>query len=124
MSKFIAILQGTRYSCEWEDEFIPHGITDWSEVSDEDFDLLKKAEWKSQHYNSKISPFIIIERPINEPKFIAKSIEDYKKEILAEKKKELERKQAAEQKKQANKAKQVEKLKAKLAVLEESADLK
>jgi hypothetical protein len=70
---------------------IIESITDWDEVSDEDFNVL-----------TQIGPrlgFVILERPANTPAFIAKTVADYKEMVRAE-----ERRLAAEKKARENAA--------------------
>ena len=65
---------------------IAESITDWEDVSHEDFVLLKAAEYKFEYK--------VIERIINLPTFIPKTIADYKAILL----KEQQEKEAAEKK--------------------------
>ena len=55
---------------------IANSITDWEEVTDEEFKMLQQASWRVG--------FKILERPVDAPKFIAKTISDYKAIAAAE----------------------------------------
>lgn len=83
MTHKIAIITTREYcSGEYEDSSneVVHSITDWTEVSDEDFALLSKAQY-SMPYDKQ---FRILEQPVDTPAFIAKTTADY---ILIAKKK-------------------------------------
>jgi len=87
MSHKIAIITSREYySGEYDEDYhkIVDSITDWEEVSDEDFKLLQ--------YASPRLGFSIIERPIDARKFIAKTIADYKAIALAEEEREAKEK--------------------------------
>ena len=77
MSHKIAILsiRNVEYNYNYDDYgniLITNSITDWEEVSDEDFKLLKSAETRS-------GTFRVIEQIIDQETFIAKTIEDYRR---------------------------------------------
>ena len=77
MSHKIAILsiRNVEYNYNYDDYgdiLIANSITDWEEVSDEDFKLLKSAETRS-------GTFRVIEQIIDQETFIAKTIEDYRR---------------------------------------------
>lgn len=79
MSHKIAIITSREYySGEYDEDYhkIVDSITDWEEVSDEDF--------KSLQYASQRMGFAILEQPVDAKKFIAKTIADYKAMALAE----------------------------------------
>lgn len=67
-------------------ELIAHSITDWAEVTDDEYKTLLAA--------SGTLGFRLIEQPTDVPKFVAKTVADYKAWALAE-----EARQAAEKKK-------------------------
>jgi hypothetical protein len=69
-----------------------NNITEWTEVSDEDFRLLQQAAYKMPYGQQ----FVILEQPIDTPAFIAKTIADYIKLSKQE-----EAREAAEKKKKA-----------------------
>lgn len=91
MTHKVAILKCCEVYTENSTELVAQSITDWEEISHEDFLLLKAAQ--SQFH------FVVIEQPNNTGEFIAKTIADYKKLARREKeKKEAEarkREQAA-----------------------------
>jgi hypothetical protein len=92
MSHKIAIITTKDfYSNDDYDDFsikIISSITDWQEVSDEDFRDLKAA--------SCIMGFRVLERPVDIEKFVPKTIEDYKKLVKAEAEKQAKEKKARE----------------------------
>ena len=116
MSRKIAILLSREfYTGDYDDYYhkIIDSITDWEEVSDEDYKTLQLASYTTG--------FQIIERPVNTPAFIAKTVADYlvaaKAAILKaeeEKKKRaavaLERKHKKELKDKESKLKLLKKL--------------
>jgi hypothetical protein len=63
-------------------------ITDWEEVSDEDLVVLRTM-------SSRLG-FIVLERPVNTPAFIAKTISDYKAMVKAEEARLAKEKRARE----------------------------
>lgn len=98
---------------------IAQSITDWEEVTDDEFKMLQQASWRVG--------FKIIERPIDTPKYIAKTIADYKAIAAAEEAKvaeekakreaaALERKFKKELKDKASKEKMLAKLSEELGV--------
>lgn len=99
---------------------IAESVTDWVEVTDEEYELLKKAQNYDYH-----ARFTLIERPKDELAYIKKTVADYLKwaqkiedQRLAEKKKaeeaSLARKMKKEAKTKADKLKLLEKLKQEL----------
>jgi hypothetical protein len=124
MTHKIAIITTRDFTRGYGDEYDNYGkivesITDWEEVSDEDF--------KTLIYASSRLGFSVLERPTDIKKFIAKSIADYTaiakaEEIRAaeEKKKRedaaLERKFKKELKDKASKEKMLKKLMEELGV--------
>ena len=70
---------------------IAQSITDWEEVTDEEFKMLHQASYRLG--------FGIIERPVDTPAYIAKTIADYKAIAAAE-----EAKMAAEKRKREEEA--------------------
>jgi hypothetical protein len=75
----------------YNDEYIKiiDSITDWEDVSDEEFRTLQFA-------SSKLG-FKLIERPADMPKFIAKTIKDYKAISKAEEERAAEEKKNREE---------------------------
>ena len=72
MSRKIAILLSREfYTGDYDDYYhkIIDSITDWEEVSEEDYKTLQLASYTTG--------FQIIERPVNTPAFIAKTVADY-----------------------------------------------
>ena len=59
-------------------------ITDWSEVTQEEFTLLNQASYKGQ--------FKLIERPLDEMKMIKKTVAEHLKMLKEEEEKRLEEK--------------------------------
>jgi len=123
--RYIAIIQTSETSGCYEcggSEVIANSITDWQEVSEDDFKLLLDASYKSQSYRSKLPRFQVIERPTDAPTFIARTIDEYKRLVEIETKKEEElKKKRAEQyakKKAEDAAKKVERLKRQLEKLQ------
>lgn len=89
MAHKIAIIKFLEYYPGYGDdgyEMIAHSITDWAEVTDSEYKTLRAA--------SATLGFIIIEQPTDLPKFVAKTVADYKAWALAE-----EARLAAEKKK-------------------------
>ena len=79
MSHKIAIIKFSQYTPGYGDdgyEMIAHSITDWAEVTDDEYKTLRAA--------SVTLGFTIIEQPTDLPKFVAKTVEDYKAWALAE----------------------------------------
>jgi hypothetical protein len=72
MTRKIAIIKTTDFYDGDSYKTIINSITDWQEISDEEFDLLNKANYRS-------NGFTILEQPINTKEFIAKTIADYLK---------------------------------------------
>ena len=87
---------------DYNDRVIIDSISNWDEVSDEDYTLLYKAK-------NKLGTFDIIERPINEPQFIAKTIAAYLK--IAAEEAEKERKEKEKKKRVALERKHKKELK-------------
>ena len=73
-------------------------ITDWQEISEEEFLLLQKA-------NRHKPEFMIIEKPDNQAQFIENTVSEVLQRIKKEQEQEEERKKEAEQKKLAAKLK-------------------
>jgi hypothetical protein len=99
------------------DRQLIESITDWEEVSEADFQMLSRAGGRLG--------FVVIERPVDQPAFIAKSIADYKKLVKVEEDREaalkkareaaaLERKHKKEMKTRESKRELLEKLKKEL----------
>jgi hypothetical protein len=79
MSRKIAIITTREYYSGYDGEDynkIVESITDWEEVSDEDFKTLQFAAGRMN--------FQILEQPTDMKKFVAKTIADYKAVALAE----------------------------------------
>lgn len=92
----IAIIK-SKEILHWDDfTKIADSITDWSEVSEEDFRLLQKA---SNRYTYSDKHFLIIERVNEEPNFILKTIEEYLIFEKNEEEKRLKQKEETERKK-------------------------
>lgn len=129
--RYIAVINVAESGCyECDDGEICKGITDWAEVTDEQFELLVKASAKSFGYYSKLPRFRVLERPLpnNLNSFILKTIEDYTELIKAESEKarkekekreaaKLKREEAARLKKEASKAQKIEALEKELKAL-------
>lgn len=116
------IVEYTDYGDSTIEKLIATGITDWSEVTDEDYDLLIKAQ--SYDYHDR---FTVITRPSDEPTFAAKSVADYvvwaksqDKKRQAERRKQEkeaeERKKKKEERSVASKRRQLEKLQKELGI--------
>lgn len=128
--KYIAIMQTANTGCyECEGEEVIKSITEWSEVSEDDFKILVKLSHKSYEWKSKIPQFKVLERPVDEGNFIFRVIADYKGLIEEEAKREAEAKRKREianakrlKTFEANKARvaaaKIEKLREQLAQLE------
>jgi hypothetical protein len=90
MTHKIAIITTRDYTRGYGDDYDDYGkiiesITDWEEVSDEDY--------KTLQYAAPRLNFAIIEQPTDTKKFIAKSIADYTAIAKAEAIREAEEKQ-------------------------------
>jgi hypothetical protein len=66
-------------------ELIATSITEWTEVSDSDFNILQKARFNRN--------FDILEQPVSTPEFVAHTVADYIKEAKKAEEKEKEEKQ-------------------------------
>jgi len=87
MTHKIAIIKTFEYCPGYGDdgmETIIQSITDWAEVSDEDYKTLRAA--------SATLGFKLIEQPTDLPKFVAKTVADYKAWALAEEERQVEEK--------------------------------
>ena len=71
-----------------DNEMIAMSITNWSEVSDEDFGILQKAKYSRN--------FDILEQPVSTPEFVVQTVADYIKETRKAEEKEKEEKQKRE----------------------------
>ena len=92
MTRKIAIIKtDTHYHDEYGDSYskIVDSITDWQEVTDEQFKMLVAAQ---NRFNFKI-----IEQPADTPAFIAKTISAYLKMVEELKVKEAEEKKKREE---------------------------
>jgi len=94
MTRKIAIITTRDYTRGYGDDYDDYGkiiesITDWEEVSDEDF--------KTLTYASSRLGFSLLERPVDTKKFIAKSIADYTAIAKAEEIRAAEEKKAREE---------------------------
>jgi len=92
MSRYIAIIKSREYYSGDYDEYnhkLIESITDWEEVSDEDFKTLQSASYRLE--------FTLLERPTNVKAFVAKTIEDYKKLVKADNERIEQEKKAREE---------------------------
>jgi len=95
MSRKIAIIKGRDYYNDpYGDSYsgyhkIVESITEWEEVSDDEFRSLKAASGNLE--------FFIIEQPVDTKKFIAKTIADYKALVKAEEERAAEEKRKREE---------------------------
>lgn len=92
MTHKIAIIKTFDYCPGYGDdgmETIVQSITDWAEVTDD--------EYKTLYAASRNLGFKIIEQPVDLPKFIAKTVADYKAWALAEEAREAAEKKKREQ---------------------------
>ena len=114
--KKIAIIQ-YNYQDFYNDDFysskaVVESITDWTEVTDEEYKILKNG---MRHVNGKY--YAVIERPENEPQFVKETVKSYldkikkleKARVDAQKRHEAKAQEAKEKRER----KQFEKLKAK-----------
>jgi hypothetical protein len=94
MTHKIAIITSRNVYERYGDDYstIINSITDWTEISDEDFNLLQKASTQQYEY-------AVLEQPVDTPAFVAKTIADYLVIARAE-----EARRAAEKKKRDAKA--------------------
>ena len=91
MTHKIAIIKTHEYCPGYGDngyEMIVQSITEWEEVTDDEFKTLRAA-------SSRLG-FMVLEQPTEPKKFIAKTVADYKAYVLAE-----EARMAEEKKKRA-----------------------
>lgn len=97
MTHKIAIIttQDVYYNYGDDHETLVKSITDWEEVSDEDFRMLQQASYK---FN-----FFILEQPTDTKAFIAKTISDYKELVKQEAAKAAEEKRKREERAQQRK---------------------
>lgn len=84
--KIAIITTGTHSYDQYGDDYgrIVESITDWDEVSDDDFKCLKAMEGKLGYH--------VIEQPTDVPAFIKKTVADYKVYVKAEEKRLAEEK--------------------------------
>jgi len=104
MTKLIAIIRGRELHDYESYSMIIESITDWSEVSDEDYQILKQHQ-----YNG--GDFTIIER-IDSEEFISKTVEDYLKKarkLEAARLKKIKEKEKNKLQKELNKKASTEK---------------
>jgi len=93
MTRKIAIIITKDYYPGYGDdgqETLLQSITEWEEISDEDFNILSDAQWTMN--------FRILEQPTEPPKFIAKTISDWKKLVKEQAEKEKKLKEEAAKK--------------------------
>lgn len=93
MTRKIAIIITRDYCPGYGDdgyETLLHSISDWEEVSEEDFKILTDAQWKMN--------FRVLEQPTEPPKFIAKTVDDWKKLVKEEAAREKKLKEEAAKK--------------------------
>lgn len=95
--KNIAIIFGQFHEYDSGDyqsisRLIAETIADWTEVSDQEYEILKRAQAYDYHNH-----FTLIERPVDEAAYVRKTVADYVKWA-----KDLEDKQAKEKKKAAD----------------------
>lgn len=97
MTHKIAIIttQDVYYNYGDDHETLVKSITDWEEVSDEDFRMLQQASYKLN--------FFILEQPTDTKAFIAKTISDYKELVKKEAAKAAEEKRKREERAQQRK---------------------
>jgi hypothetical protein len=73
----VAILTGQTRGNEYgDDDFIAQSITDWVEVSEEERNLLLRAQ-RDYRLTSKIGSFVIIEQPVDPKTWVFKTIEEF-----------------------------------------------
>lgn len=123
MTRKIAIIKTREFNTGYDGTYstlkLIDSITDWTEVSDDDYEMLSSA--------SHSMNFTVIEQPIDTEVFISKTVKDYKALVEKEKKRAaeekaqrekaaLERKFKKELKDQASKQRMLEKLTAELGV--------
>jgi hypothetical protein len=92
MTHKIAIIKTFEYTPGYGDdgtETIVQSITEWEEVTDDEFKTLRAA--------SNRLGFIVLEQPTEPRKFIAKTVADYKAYVLAEEARLAEEKQKREE---------------------------
>ncbi len=82
---------------------VVESITDWDEVTDEEFKYLRAMESKLGYH--------VIERPSDTPSFISKTVADYKVYVKAEKKRMAAEKEKREKEALARKIKKEAKTK-------------
>jgi hypothetical protein len=117
MTHKIAIITTAELYYNYGDDrnVVVDSITDWTEVSDEEFKMLSVAQ------NSL--GFTLLEQPTDVPKFVAKTVADYLQMVENQKKKDAEeklrREEAALQRKIKKEAKDQ---KTKLAMLKKLSD--
>jgi hypothetical protein len=110
--KKIAILKYNNqcyYHGDGDELWIANSISDWTEVSDEDYNILIQAQ--------NTYTFRVIERPENEKEFIEKTVSHYIK-VVKERNEKMKQQREIEDKKKREKAeardkKKLEQLKAK-----------
>lgn len=117
-TRFIAIVIGEEVYEDYYDNFVCYQITDWTEVSEADYQLLCKASSKSFDYKSKLPKFRVIERPKDEIAFTKQTIESFLNEVEAENerinKERLNNEKLKQEKALKRKKAQLEKLKKEL----------
>ena len=92
MSHKIAIITSSDfYSGEYDETRITivESITDWAEVTDDEF--------KSLQFASQRIGFTVLEQPVDVKKFVAKTVADYKAIAKAEAEREAEEKRKREE---------------------------
>ncbi len=91
MHKIAIITTGYENYDQYGDSYgiIVNSITDWAEVSDEEFKCLKAMETQLGYH--------VIERPLNMDDFVKKTVADYLVYVQAEEKRRAEEKARREQ---------------------------
>ena len=90
MTHKIAIVMaddGYGYSGSYDHDTVITSITEWTEVTDEEFRLLSGAKYEMG--------FAILEQPVDTPAFVAKTVKDYI--VLVEKRKQKEEEEKRKQ---------------------------
>lgn len=103
MRKIAIIITSNVYYDYDDDRKIVDSITEWEEVSEEDYQLLYKYSYTKG--------FKILEQPVSQPDFIATTIAEFKKIALAEQAARLAYEKKQRDLKLAREAKKLEKTK-------------
>lgn len=90
MRKIAIIFTTESYGSDDDIRRVVESITDWTEVSEDDFKVLQNESWRGK--------FQVLERPLNDGEFVKKTVADHIKAAKQEKERQAAEKAVREQK--------------------------